>query len=1587
MVLLLVTVIVLVNTTPVQNYLARKAATLLSEKLKTKVAVAHVRIDFLNHFLIQGVYIESQNHDTLLYAGEAQIRITDWFIFVHKPVIHYLGLSNTYVHLSRQAHTNVWNYDFIADAFGSDNKSQGGKQIEFDLKKVDLENIRFYMDDKWGGEDIHIDAGNLVLNADDIDFKNKLINLENINIKNSDVSLNEYKAGHPPRPHNDTLQPAIDTTPFNTGKWIVKLKTLNLDGCSFHLTANDKIPVPDLFDENHLAITRVKASINTVKIIGDTISGNVTGLFAHERCGLEIRQMKSKVSVSPVASVCSDLYLETSNSKVRDYYAMHYKHFPDFLEYIDKVVMVGRMTDATADIKDIAYFASQLKKFPPITFRIKGEGSGTVANLSAHNLIVSDGNSVFNGNISMKGLPDIYKTYITWTDGKLVTNGQGILRYTPMLRNSPDVALEDLTYAVFSGNYTGYIENFAVKGVVNTNLGILTANVKLNMPGFNIHTAQFSGNVTSTDLQIGTLLKQPLLGGVTLNEDISGTSFDPGEGLLKLNGMISELTLNKYTYHKITTNGVLAKKQFNGNIQVDDSNLALEFDGDINFTNKNIVLKASAHLLGSNFKALNLTQDLITATADFDLNCTGSNIDNFSGTALLNNISIKRNSQRLALDSVLVNATGDSLNKLLTIQSNAVLASIQGNYRLSKLANSVQYYLSRYLPNYIKEPEKYAPEQNFTFKVKTYLIDSILAVAFPLMRGFDSSVVSGSLNTTDKKLLLTAAIPYGIIGGVHMNNISIEGAGDLVSLGLSTNIQNISVADSMIYGSLSLTTSVGNDSVNFIIGTSSPDSSSSLTLNGRIFAFKDSLFLTMMPSQFWLNKAKWDIPGGKIAYSDKYLKIDGLTLTSGLQKITASTQFENNDRNIIINTENLDLGQLGAWAGLSVYQPDGLLSGTISVDKVFNNPHINTHLLATGVLLGIDTVGTINVTGDYDIKKKIITFDPQSGIYRDNSSIIASGTISFDSSSQQKLDGKIEFKKALVAWADPFLTGIMSHLTGTVDGTVSFKGTSIEPVMDGNVTLQNGGFKVDYMGCSYTVPSANVHIDNRVISFGKVTAYDAYKNTAYLTGKFTHNLFRKMKMALKVTTDKFEVLNLGVNDNNLFYGNITGGMDSFTITGPFDNIMLNAYNAVPAAKSRLYIPESTSAGTAASYTFATFKVYGHLQDQQLKRSRSKITISIDANINPLLETHIILDPSSGDEIMAKGYGQISLFIPPNNDISMNGTYTIEHGQYLYTFKSLRLQRVFSLSPGGFITFNGPFSQTAVSVDAVYSLKARLYDMLSDADKTLLNGNSSDKADALTPQIVDVIMHMNGLLNSQKLTFDLDLEDKHTQGTVVYQMLRLVNNDDRQKFNQVASLLIIGDFTSPEGIGGSTAITGAINNVSQILSSSTSIALTKALNKITGDKRSNIDVKYTNYNVSDPSVAAINRNEFKLGYNHSFLNNRLQVEVGGTSDWGHPTSQSAATNFDITGDFRIQYQVTEQSNVRANVFRTSDYDVTIDRTIIRSGVGLTWRKSFDRLGDFFRGYNYTRLQKLEELKNIKPEPSGDTVFNPKPAGSE
>jgi hypothetical protein len=89
----------------------------------------------------------------------------------------------------------------------------------------------------------------------------------------------------------------------------------------------------------------------------------------------------------------------------------------------------------------------------------------------------------------------------------------------------------------------------------------------------------------------------------------------------------------------------------------------------------------------------------------------------------------------------------------------------------------------------------------------------------------------------------------------------------------------------------------------------------------------------------------------------------------------------------------------------------------------------------------------------------------------------------------------------------------------------------------------------------------------------------------------------------------------------------------------------------------------------------------------------------------------------------------------------------------------------------------------------------------------------------------------------------------------------------------------------------------------------------------GDKDLAVNMKYVNYNLSDPTYGVYARNEFSLDVRKNYMNDRLVVEVGGKSDWGRPSSSTSSTNAaHIAGDFRAQYLLSPAGNLRLNCLR-------------------------------------------------------------------
>jgi len=107
----------------VQTWLVNKVTNKLSKELHTKIAIKHIDFHFFDKLDLRGLYVEDLQKDTLLYAGSATIKVTDWFFLKDKVTLHYVALENAQVNMNRSP-DQTWNYQFLIDYFSSPKKEK-----------------------------------------------------------------------------------------------------------------------------------------------------------------------------------------------------------------------------------------------------------------------------------------------------------------------------------------------------------------------------------------------------------------------------------------------------------------------------------------------------------------------------------------------------------------------------------------------------------------------------------------------------------------------------------------------------------------------------------------------------------------------------------------------------------------------------------------------------------------------------------------------------------------------------------------------------------------------------------------------------------------------------------------------------------------------------------------------------------------------------------------------------------------------------------------------------------------------------------------------------------------------------------------------------------------------------------------------------------------------------------------------------------------------------------------------------------------------------------------------------------------------
>ncbi len=1564
---------IVIQTTFVQNWIVGKVATRLSHDLHTEVKIRHVSFWLFNSMNFEGTLIKDLNKDTLLYADQIKVRITDCFFLKDELVLKYVGLEDAYVNMYRK--DSVWNYAFLVDYFSPKQKKQKKKSnLKFNLKKLDFKNVAFVKKDLWAGSLMEAKLGNLQLEAEDFNIDENRVNIKQLDLEKPYFSMANFEGLRPPVVKDKKPKPDTGMY-FNEGDlWLTVGKISIKNGTFQNVKSTDRSPYP-YFDALHVLFTKINGNVSDLSFTKDTIKASID-LAAKERSGLDIRKLKSAFKLTPQIVEFSQLELVTPGSHLQNYIALRFTDFNnDFSNFIEKVSMDMRLRNAEIDSYDLAYFAPAARTWNK-KISISGYGKGTLGNLSVKDLFVRAGNNTtVSGDLTMVGLPDINKTIINFQSGNLQTSYRDAVTFIPAIGKVDVPSLASLGNVKFKGDFKGTISKFATNGTFSTNLGGFSANVIMELPDKG--STIYSGHLVTQKFDLGKFLTIKDMGTISFDGGVKGVGLSLSTLKTSVTGKIGQFNFKDYTYNKITVEGTFQREQFDGTVKIDDENIDFVTTVKMDFRNEQPQFNVLGDLAHSNFQNLKLYNRKLEISGLFDLNFSGKNIDRFLGAVKVYNTNIIQDSVRINLDSLTLESRFEGGRRSLSLASNEFDASVEGEYNILDLPNTFQIFLNKYYPAYINKPRSMVKDQAFNFILNTKNIEGFTLLFNKNLTGLSNSSITGTINTVDTVFEVNADIPFFAFKKNRFNNISLNGRGNLDVLQLNGMIGNIGIGDSSYFPNTTINILSQKDESQISIKTKANNTLNELNLNADLTTFSDGVKIKFNPSDFVINDKRWILEKeGEIIIRKHFVSADNVRFTQNDQHIEVKTTFDEefNKSNLLVTLQSINIGD---FAPLLTKDPrlDGLASGSVIMSDFFGKFKIDADVKAQQFSLDNDSIGLVNINGNYNSLNGKIGFNVKSTNELYNFTVDGSYGL-FDSTGAPLLTS-IKFDNTKVNIVNKFLSTIFTNVEGLATGELQINGNPKSPDLSGRVKLTKGSLIVNFTHVQYQVDSAVFVFTEDAMDFGNFNIKDKYGNIGQVTGRLYQHQFKDVKFDFNITTQRLLLIDTKANDNSQFYGTAIGKA-SMSITGPQENMHI-AIAAEPVDSSHIFIPITTAreSGTA---DFIVFKQYGTEMKEVAGPGETNVAVDLDLTANPLAKIEVILDPVTGDIIKANGNGRLRIHAGTIDALTIKGRYEIQRGSYDFNFQSF-IKKPFILreEANSFIEWSGDPYDAKMQVEALYVAEnVRLGDLVGGQ-------NLSGTVQGYQGKVY-VIANLSGNLKQPTIHFNIDFPtgEQVKNDETFNQFLTKLEKDDNEMLKQITYLIVFGSF-APYGEGRNIGVnftTLGFNTISELISKQVNSLVSNILYRITGDRSLQFDVSTSVYNSSNlfngnvTATNAIDRQKvnFKLG--KSLFNNKVVVTFGGDLDFrmGSNTATSQQLgNLQWLPDLTVEIILSKDRKVRAIVFSRNNLDITSGAVGRRNrqGASISYRKDF---------YNLFGKPQEKQQKNEVP----DTTTHAQPA---
>lgn len=1572
--LLLVLLLVLyfvVQTSAFQNWAVTKASRYLSEKTGTTVAIDFINIGLERGLELEGLSIVGQEQDTMLSATSLSIGLNSSLLSLwHRELdISDINIVSPHIRVMTKEGKQQSNMaEFISKLSGTEQKStEQSEPTELNLEVLDVTDLVLTIEDQNKGSKQEIRVKEAYMSIDTF-MKDNVFTLDELRLvepvvrllKGSKGAVIENKSSR----DGDDL-PAIQDT-AKTAPLQISVDRLVVQSGIFSLDDDTKPRKSggQELDYAHFEFSNIDLEVNKLQLVdGTSLQLGLENFSFRDNKGFVVKKLKAESIVIDSTQIHLQNYnFVTNRTNLQRDIKLSYRDFSDLDQFNENVNIAANFENSKVHLDDVLHFVSSLKgsaffeQNREKLITIKGIFKGPVDRLSGRNVEIAVGSQmVLKANFTSRNITKRNRELINFGVKELTTDMEFLKDFIPGF--SPPANFYKLGKINFKGRFDGYLQDFVAYGSLDTRLGKAFLDMRLDVKK-GTEQSNYSGELSLENFNLGEWSGNDDLGIVNFSAGI-----EDGKGLTlnsvdtELDAIVESLSYKGYEYKDFVMDGHLSKNQFDGEFSITDDNIDLIFDGKIELIDEVPYLDFKANIENVDLQALNLSSKPFDFRGNIDINGYGKSINTVLGYAIASDIYIRTNDTIYTLDTLSIKSTEGVLGNDIELYSDVASFDLRGEYDLNYLVPSFKRLLKQNYPHYTQNwkvgNEGVGILQNVDFTFDISDTRNLLELAGVNDLRIKKLHFAGYLNTNSNALSLKGDVPFITYknNGFFDTNLDIRSTDSKGDLFLTVDS---TVWSGRSFNPVQIKSQMNGDTVNVFVGTSElADSLQKLEIAGQLIPHTKGYQLKMANEEIQMLGQSWSFTNeNEIIFGENYLQIENLRLSDGRRSIMAD---DVDNKGIALYLADFNFRQIDKLINYPKMTFEGQGDVSLFVDNLFvDDKNAEANVFVPVFTINKDTFGTLEL----DVRKPYN--EPISALFSlgaDAQGITIDA--SFDPENDNYLSAEVKAEDFPLRIFEYILVDGISNTFGNIDLDGKVVGPLDRLKIDAEATLQEAGLRVVYTGAEYQFDEQKIICTEKVIDFTGAVITDKNGKEGAITGGMYHDLFTNFGLDANLSGKDVVIIDTDKDDNPLYYGYGRGDV-SVDFSGSFKQLNM-VITATTGQGTVINIPIKDDA-TASDQNFIEFidsKTYFKEVDKQPKDFRIEgLNIEINLSMTPDAQVNLIFDEQRGDVIEGKGRGDLKLYITRTGDFDMYGTYTIDEGDYLFTAWGL-VAKPFEVRKGGTIRWTGDPVNAELAIEADYSVRSPLQVFLGEyiAPGTRVYSEASNRTE------VDLILKLGGTLYSPDVRFDLEFPNLTGEvANVTDSKMRALRTNQVDLNNQVLGLIVFNSFLPTNGNGtgvGPDLGSAGISTLSEFVSSQLSLYFTGLINDALAENGliAGIDFeiglnKNSFYGVqAGPGDVLPDEFEVNLKNKFRFLDERLSLGLG-----GNYVRQSVLNSNYFIGDFVIEYFLTSDRKLKLKVYGTYDLDETAltGGRRQRYGVGLGYRTEFGTLVDFKKG---------------------------------